>query len=358
MEQTVATLNEGTNPLTHSLIEPLIIKDVNLLGPGTWVGKDGRPTEYTSKEIRKGFENSDWENMNLFLDHKDSTGSAVAYWIGFVRKANMVGDELHGDLEIWHPLISLFIKQAKAKFAVSASMSGNEKINFSGDASSYEISSFRSMSLVDEPGCQTSWLPKMLSQGDKGDKKVVGGIFDDKVKSLANISSQKSEKKLYDQKEVIEMEKKEKTQKNLEEGNEEKTEEAEEKVEEKSEEKSEESNEEVKNLSNKIDKLTETVTSLSETIKTLAAKEEKAEEEKTEEAEEKSEEKSEEESKELESTKKDLEDTKKELAALKEEVNSPDKKTLATGDNSDISGSSANADMLGFLRESANISIY
>jgi len=164
MEQTVTTLNEGNNSLVHSLIKPVIIKDVTLLAPGIWVGEDNKPTEYTGKEIRKGFENSNWENMNLFLDHKDSKGSAVAYWIGFARNVRMVEDELHGDLEIWHPLISLFIEQAKAKFGVSATMNGHEKLNAHGETSSYEITSFRSMSLVDEPGCDNSLYQVFLSQ--------------------------------------------------------------------------------------------------------------------------------------------------------------------------------------------------
>jgi DNA repair exonuclease SbcCD ATPase subunit len=322
--------------------------------------------------------------MNLLLDHKDTKGSAVGHWIGFVRNVNLAGDSLKGDLEIWHPLISLFIKQAKAKFGVSATMIGSEHINSQTGNYDYQINSFKSMSIVDEPGCGTSWLPKMLAKVEKGEKRVIGGLVEEgQIKSLTNTeesetidesanqdTEENSDHISHNCKEVGKMTEENQTQKS--------TEEKTEKTEKSLSDSKESYSKDVKNLNAKIDKLTEVVMGLSETVKNLSAEKEsseeeskeeetKAEETKTEETseektEEKSEEKPEEEpkeepSKELEETKKELDETKKELAALKEEVNSPDRKTLA-GTNTGESNTDANAGMLGFLRETANIPIY
>ena len=171
MEQIVTSLANG-NALNNSLVKPVVIKDVTLLTPGVWTGEDNHPTEYTSETIQQGFESSDWDNMSLYLDHKDTKGSAVGDWVGFVRNVNMSGGNLKGDLEVWHPLYSMFIEQAKAKFAVSATMNGNEQINSQTGNYDYKINDFKSMSIVDEPGCGNSWLPKMLSAPEAGEKKV------------------------------------------------------------------------------------------------------------------------------------------------------------------------------------------
>ena len=185
MEQTVATLSQGDNEI-NSLAKPVIIKNVTLLAPGIWTGVDGQKTKYSPESIRNGFINTNWEGMNLFLDHKDSQGPAAAYWIGFIKNVNIVNEELQGDLEIWHPLFGMFVKTAKAQFGVSMTMNGREDFGLGGDYSDYEIHSFSSGSLVDEPGCEVSWLPKMLGKGGKNYKTVVGGnISLNNIKELA-----------------------------------------------------------------------------------------------------------------------------------------------------------------------------
>lgn len=369
MEQTVTTLSHDSNPLAYSLIKPLAITDTTLLAPGIWTGGDGKPTRYAAEEIQKGFANTRWDNMNLFLDHKDSKGSAVAYWIGFVKNVKIIGEELHGDLEIWHPLIALFIQKAKARFGVSATMNGFEQLNSGGGVINYEIHSFRSMSLVDEPGCEISWLPKMLSNSGKGDKTVFAGMISkDKIKEL-----NKEDQDLYNQKEVKKMTEKNQSEEKAEEQNTATEEEKKEEASTESEKKTE-SSEEAKELSAKVDSLASSVSKIAENVKSLASlvqkslsageeSKEESEEKPEEKSEEKPEEKSEEEAKsepeaekELSTVKKELEETKKELSAAKAELNAPDKKTLATG-NVAREGvtKDANAGMIDFLRKNANL---
>lgn len=189
MEQTAATLSYADTML-NNFSKPVVVKNVTLLAPGIWTGVDGRPTRFTEEEIKNGYDNTDWEGMNLFLDHKDTKGSAAAYWIGFVKNARLENGNLIGDVEIWHPMFAMFIKTAKASFGVSMTMDGREHLSSSADTADYSIYSFSSCSLVDEPGCEVSWLPKMLSSSNKNNKSVVGGeISVDNIKALAKVSN-------------------------------------------------------------------------------------------------------------------------------------------------------------------------
>jgi hypothetical protein len=387
MEQAVATLdieNQSSNPL----VKPVTIQDATLLTPGIWTGTDGQKTRYSPEGVINGYLNTNWEGMNLFLDHEDSKGSAAAYWIGFIRNARMVGDELHGDLEIWHPMFAMFVKTAKAKFGVSMTMNGREDFNTGADYSDFDIHSYRSGSLVDEPGCEASWLPKMLGKGDKNSKTVVGGnVSLENIKALSgshHINS--SEKSLGSNDPKISESSDSETNSDEEDNckevekmtdkvNQKSKEEQEaaaksEATEEKSEETTEEANAEnstetedkddvkelaakVNNLEAKFDKLTGLVEKSLAAGEEAKAETEEATEEKSEEA---TEEKAGEESKddELKSTKSELEETKKELAKAKAEANEPDEKSLAAGANAANAGD-ANAGMLGFLRKNAHL---
>ena len=193
MEQALTHL-ANENPPSNSAIKPTIVKDVVLLAPGVWIGEDLRETIFTEEEIEAGFKNSDFKDMNLFLDHIDAGRSAVDSWVGKVKEVRLESGRLMGDLEVWHPLIGMFIKEADAKFAVSASMNGIERIDPMGGPSGYRINNFKSMSLVDEPGCKESWLPKALSKGlSKEDiKTVVSGYNIKDIKSLAEHSPYKT----------------------------------------------------------------------------------------------------------------------------------------------------------------------
>lgn len=196
MEQTVAMLANANN-LTNTLVKPLVLKGVTLLSPGVWTGMDNKPTRYTEESILKGYEKTKWEDMNLFLDHKDTKdGSGVGSWIGFVRNPKVNSGKLVGDLEVWHPLIAMFLEKAKAKFAVSATMEGREELSLDGNSYDYQINSFKSMSVVDTPGCDEAWLPRLLSKGLSGDKTVIGGSLEEFVdKELAKVTDMEAVRK-------------------------------------------------------------------------------------------------------------------------------------------------------------------
>jgi len=377
MEQTLATPSYP-NELSNSLAKPVTITNVTLLSPGIWTGVDNQKSRYSPEGVRNGFLNTNWEGMNLFLDHKDGEGTAAAYWIGFIKNVKMFGEDLVGDLEIWHPLFAMFVKTAKARFGVSMRMNGREDFNTGADYSNYEIQSYVSGSLVDEPGCETSWLPKMLGKGDKNSKTVLGGnVSIENIKQLSNSKNNSSDKNLasndvsnsegseiksdekHSCKEVEKMTDKVNQEKSEEEQKEVSESKEESKEEEKSESSTETSGEDVKELSAKFDKLSNEVVALTGLVQKSLAAGDESEEEAKDEAEEKSEEESEEKSEEksddeLESTKSELEETKKELAAAKAELNQPDEKSLAAG-STPGNASDPNSGMLGFLREHSNL---
>jgi len=341
MEQTVALLADENN-ITNSLVKPLVMNGVTLLSPGVWTGMDNKPTRYTSESIAKGFEKTDWDDMNLFLDHKDTKdGSAVSSWVGFVRNPRMNAGKLVGDLEIWHPLISMFLEKAKAKFAVSATMNGSEQLSLQGDSYDYVINSFKSMSVVDTPGCDEAWLPRLLSKGITGDKKVTGGSLEEvKIKTLEKneVAEQPkeedthiSEKNLNRCKEVKKMEKDEIKEEAASEEAEDESEEEESDVKEESkaevkDEKAMESAsvDDVKALQTELAEIKELLKSLKQpkALEEPKVKEEKVLE-KTEDVDM---------AKELSSAREEISKMKKELSDMKVEMdNVPDQKTLSAG---------------------------
>ncbi len=236
--------------LTKSELKPTIVEDVTLISPGVWTGMDNRPTNYSADSILRGFQNSNWENMNLFLDHQDTKARGVSNWAGFIKNPRMVGSELHGDLEVWHPMISMFIKEAKAKFGVSMTTEGIEKM-LSSDLYDYDINRFISFSIVDDPACKISWINKALSTNENTKTIISGSIEMNSKKELENT--------IEHEKEVEKMEEKEKPK-------EEKEEEKEEVKEEPKEEK-EESKEKAKNLSAKVDQLSTDLKELTAMVK-------------------------------------------------------------------------------------------
>jgi DNA-directed RNA polymerase subunit RPC12/RpoP len=395
MEQTaILAESEKTQQLGF---KPAVVEDVTLISPGVWTGLDNHPTNYSPETILKGFENSEWDNMNLFLDHQDSKQRGVSNWAGFVRKPRMVGNELHGDLEVWHPMISMFIKEAKAKFGVSMTTEGIEKM-LSEDFYDYDISRFVSFSIVDDPACKISWINKALNSGKEGTKTIIAGSIEvnkelqesqfscecikcgHKVKSEKHCDELKCSEcggqmrrverpgqgkelasdNILSKKEVkkeMEKPKEETVEEEQEEEQEEPTqdvvesEEAEDINKEASAPK--ESSEDVKSLSVKVDALTESIKSLASIVeKSLSAKETPKKELAGKPAAGESNVE-----KELAEIKEKLENTQKELASFKEEKdNSPDRKSLAVGASPGVDdGNSANWGMLGFLRESANL---
>lgn len=341
-------------------LKPILVKDVTLISSGIWTGMDNKPTNFSVETILKGFQNTDWGNMNLFLDHQDQRSRGVSNWAGFVKNPRMVGNDLVGDLEVWHPMISMFIKEAKAKFGVSMTTEGIERM-MSEDLYDYDIHRFVSFSIVDDPACKVSLIDKVLASTKETKTFISSSI--EANKELADpsqkkiISNEQSEDK-YNQKEVKKMTNEKEPKETVEDKKEEKA------VEEPAKElEAPKESENVKVLSAKVDGLSKDFKelksmiekSLSEKKELKAPEEEPAKEEKVEEpAEEAKAETGESESeKELKAKNDELQ---KELGALKED-NSPDKKSLAVGGNAsqEIDETSANLGMLGFLKENANL---
>lgn len=142
---------------------PQTFEDILLLCPGVWNG-----LEYNSLEINNAFLNTDWNdksNTHLYLDHQDTQERGVANWAGFVKNPRMIDGELRGDLEVWDEPTARFLREAEAKFGVSATLEGLH------DESDDSVRSFHfnSFSIVTNPGCKPAWIN--LSQ-DEGLRKI------------------------------------------------------------------------------------------------------------------------------------------------------------------------------------------
>ena len=157
------------NPVkkTLSLNLPQHFEDVLLLCPGVW-----NKLEYTSQEIQNAFLNTDWtdkSNTHLYLDHQDTKEFGVANWAGFVKNPRMINGELRGDLEIWDESTARYLKEAEAKFGVSATLAGLED----EEGSSMRNFHFESFSIVTNPACKPAWINLSQEVGIEN-KKITG----------------------------------------------------------------------------------------------------------------------------------------------------------------------------------------
>lgn len=157
---------------------PITIKDKLLIEPGRW-----NNILYTEKEIRDAFENTDWndkERTSLILDHDDGINSAVKNWVGYVRNTRLIeGGKLIGDLEVWNPLIALYLTKAKAKFGISAKLRGDE------DKTKLRNFTFENFSIVTRPAVRTAYIN--LSDNSQL-KSLKGGLnmTSEELKKLQN----------------------------------------------------------------------------------------------------------------------------------------------------------------------------
>jgi hypothetical protein len=365
-------------------LKPVIVKDVVLISPGVWTGMDNKPTSYSLNSIRNGFENTNWENMNLFLDHQDTKARGVGNWAGYVKNPRFEQNELRGDLEIWHPLISMFIKEAKAKFGVSMTTEGIERM-LSENNFEYNINKFISFSIVDDPACRISWLPRELASADNAEKITTCGSFEISKKELElNAQKETAVENITDSANIVTTTKEcseEHIKMGVKMGEEIKKESIAETIKEnnavispvvestsviKEEVKPIEvsPNSEIVELRSKIDALSSSVekalsgiTSLTALVqKNLSTPKAEVSEDETDEDElipEVLPEAEADEERELSDARKELDLARKELVAAKEESNKPDRKTLAaSGESSEVmSRESANAAMIRFFQE-------
>lgn len=125
---------------------PYVVEDAVLMSPGTWNG-----IEWTAEEIRKGHENTDWDdqhNRALFSDHEDDDSR---HWIGEVRNVRMRDDELVGDLYIVEREPAMKLKFG-AKFGISPKIFGDN------DGTKMRNFEYDNFSLVFNPAVKTTFL--------------------------------------------------------------------------------------------------------------------------------------------------------------------------------------------------------
>lgn len=152
-------LFNGTEFLGQQNI-PFTFEDKILLSPGEW-----NENKYTSKEIEKAFENTDLtdkSNISLYLDHQDTKDQGVGNWIGYAKNLKMDKGTLMGDLEIWNPSMVIYLKEAKAKFGVSATLKGTENEK-DGKMEDFHFESF---SVVTNPACKDAYINLSDSSSD------------------------------------------------------------------------------------------------------------------------------------------------------------------------------------------------
>ena len=130
---------------------PTVIKDVTLMSPGTWNGWD-----YSSEELAKAFESTDWGNhevTNLFLDHPQNAHNAAGQWAGRILNQKLLEDgTVKGDLEIWDEQTVINLTLAKAKFGVSPRVIGKEN----EDSNTFTDFVFDNFSIVSKPAQSTA----------------------------------------------------------------------------------------------------------------------------------------------------------------------------------------------------------
>jgi rubrerythrin len=150
----------------QSDFSPTVIKDVLLLSPGRWNNVD-----YTDHEILKAFNATDWndkKNRMLYLDHQDTKERGVANFGGFVQNVRLLGTSLFGDLEVWNPMVAVWLSKAKAKFGISATLAGRENRQLQ----KMEDFHFQSFSVVTDPACKPAMINLSSTEKD-GDIQTV-----------------------------------------------------------------------------------------------------------------------------------------------------------------------------------------
>jgi len=308
-------------------IKPILIQDVLLICPGKW-----NEVEYTKDELKKAFLNTDWNNKSnthLYLDHQDTQKRGVGNWAGFVKNVRLIGSDLYGDLELWNLQMATYLKAAKAKFGISATLKGlyNEKSN------KMENFRYESFSIVTEPACSPAYInlskDKDLEEKEKEINVTLGKLDLNNIQMKGGLN-----KKMSLEEKKLEEEAKEEPQAESEEKSEEEVKEEPKEVSESNEAPAEEKSEEnlsfksMKELSGKLDLLSEKFDKLISTFE-KSLQSEKAEE--------------------VVSEKEDeLSKVKKELASLQEKVNIPMSKTLSS--SAGASYADANVGMLNYLK--------
>jgi hypothetical protein len=128
---------------------PYIMKDKILMSPGVWNGYF-----YNVNSIHDAFRKSAWDRKeirSLFNDHEDSRSRE---WIGEVRNARMVGNDVVGDLYI-------IDKPTAMKLAYGAKMGISPKVSGHEEGGIMREFTFDNFSVVINPAVKTAYINNM-----------------------------------------------------------------------------------------------------------------------------------------------------------------------------------------------------
>lgn len=149
---------------------PILIKGKTLMAPGTW-----NEILYTAAEIDNAFKNSDFDDKNIISLYANHEDQSVDSWVGYVRNLQLnEGGVVTGDLEVWNPLIGIYLDKAKAKFGISPKLKGFETTD--GKLRNF---TFENFSVVTNPAVKKAYinLSELNLQGGKkmseGNKQVI-----------------------------------------------------------------------------------------------------------------------------------------------------------------------------------------
>jgi len=163
---TLTSLDGKVNDRVQRFEKYDLIKDVVLLTPGVWNGKN-----YTSEELANAFYNTDWSDPNILsiiADHNDDDENHIATsihdWLGYVENPRIIGTNLLGDVRLYDPEQRNKVVDAKAKFGISAKLQG---MNVGGIVKDF---TFKNFSVVTTPACKNAYFN--LSQEEQLDKQV------------------------------------------------------------------------------------------------------------------------------------------------------------------------------------------
>lgn len=133
---------------------PYVIKNKTLMSPGVWNGY-----YYSPDAISQAFINSHWDKKeirSLFLDHEDLNAHE---WIGEVKNARLVGEDVVGDLVVVDKPTAMKLAYG-AKMGISPKVSGGEEdgkmLNFT----------FDNFSVVINPAVKTAYINNSENKKD------------------------------------------------------------------------------------------------------------------------------------------------------------------------------------------------
>ena len=166
---------------------PHIFLNKMLLAPGNW-----NDNKYTSEEIKKAYLNTDWKNksnFSLYLDHRDTQEQGVGNWVGYVKNIKLEKGAIKGDLEVWNPSLIIYLKEAKAKFGISATLKGFEN----KENNKMQDFKFESFSVVTNPACKNAFIN--LSEKSKPNERRLKIITmaEDEVQETEPVESTEEE---------------------------------------------------------------------------------------------------------------------------------------------------------------------